>query len=95
MNATVTPLYRRGRPNKKVRPVTGDLNLAESTHFLTGRLVTTACIVNEQGLSLIPDLLNARVSFIAADGFKLCGTELVCAEYYQEWWIRLVDKGTV
>jgi hypothetical protein len=28
--------------------------------------------------------------------FKLCGTELVCGtEYYQEWWIRLVDKGTV
>ena len=90
MKATVTTLYRRGRrclSGSKI--VTGDLNLSVGKHPVTGLVSVEACVLDEDGLTLVPPMIDAVCVCIAANGMRLRGVECVAGrEVAQEWWCR-------
>lgn len=91
MKAQVTALYRKGkRTQGTVKPdaiVTGDLNLSTNRHPVSGLFNTEAVVLNERGISLLPDLNSASCLVIGANGLRLRGVEIVDGkEFAQEWW---------
>ena len=90
MKAKVTTLYRKGKylPSPKVGATAeGDLNLMTGKHPVLGRVTVEACVVDERGVSQVPDMHDAVCACIAANGFRLRGTECINGiEYAQEWW---------
>jgi hypothetical protein len=90
MKAKVSSLYRNGRnlPTNKVSGTAeGDLNLAVSKHPVTGRCTHEACVLNDDGHSLLPDLYDVTCVSISAAGFRLRGIEIKSGrEVSQEWW---------
>jgi hypothetical protein len=93
MNMTVKTLLKNGRRYHRGnrgfhQSVDGDLNLSFDQSPIDHQLGTNvACIINEDGISLVPDLLNAKCISISASGIRLRGTSIGLdgAEYAQEW----------
>lgn len=92
MKAKVSTLYKNGKrlgTNRIGDTVEGDLNLSVSKHPATGLCCIEAVVVNDKGISLIPNIFDAQCVCIAAHGLRLRGIEFCNGrEVSQEWWCK-------
>ena len=99
MRVEVRPLYLNGRSvPKQIRDRdaarTGDLTIVENRNESLGRLVTVARLVghaDSTDLSLLPDLTDVHIVWLAAKTMRLRGNELVDNVWYaQTWEVRVL-----
>lgn len=97
MKARVSTLYRDGLrlQSPKIREVViGDLNLSVSRHPVSVRASVVACVLSDNGTSLVPDIMDAQCQTIAATGMLLRGVEWTKGkEYAQEWWVVPIGEA--
>lgn len=93
MRGTVTKLYEKGAPfevNKGVLFATGDFNVRDGLHPVSGRL-TRQAIVTETGRGVVGQLQQVEIIAVAGFGMQVAGFETVkiggkSVEVRQEWW---------
>ena len=93
MRGTITRLYEKGvqlEINEGKHVATGDFNLKDGVHPVSGQLVRQA-FVSEPGRGVVAQLQQAEVVAVAGFGMQVSGIESTkigsrFVEVHQEWW---------
>ncbi len=93
MRGTITRLFENGvqlEVNKGKNVATGDFNLRDGVHPVSGRL-TRQAFVTEPGHGVVGQLQQVEVIAVAGFGMQISGFEVVklggkAVEVRQEWW---------
>ncbi len=94
MKATVTPLYKDGKPiphiqGRKDTTWKGELDMHQGVHPILQRMVSEMILVDAIG-NVIDPLMDVVCISICADGMRFRGWQAVNGrEVYQEWHIRI------